>query len=858
MKTLLLAVSALGLWAAGAERPGIPYTISTVAGGGDCGDGGPAALARLGAPEGLAVDQAGNLYVSDALDHRVRKISPSGIVSTVAGTGRPGFRGDGGPATAARLNAPYGLAVDAAGNLYIADLGNARIRQVSPDGIIRTFAGGDAAGVRLSQPRNLALNEAGNLYASDFGDHSVYRFTAGGGVSRIAGTGRPGSVEDGLAVEAALAPLRSPAGLAVDRSGALYIADSGNHRVRKVLNGLLTTVRSAPAQLDTPTGLAIDGAGSLYVADKGLSLIWKLAPSSSRFAGTGVPGNSGNGGPAILARFNQPREIAFDGSGNLYIADTNGSTGLIRRVLPSGAVTVFAGGLPIHPTGDDGPASSAYLEAPAGLALNGAGDLYVADRLGHRVRRISSGVITTVAGIGYPGSGGDGGFAIRAQLDQPEGIALDNADNVWVTEQGASRVRKIDITARISTFAIEGLNSPAGIAADSDGNLYVADSPNHVVRKLTPDGQVTVFAGSGLPGYAGDAGPATSALLRNPQGVCLDAQSNLYIADSGNHVIRKVAPSGVITTIAGRGESWFGGDGGSATSAWLNMPSAVAADREGNLYIADTGNERVRRVDAKSTIETIAGTGARGYSGDGGPGLSAELDEPAGIAVDAEGGVYVADRGNGLVRKLTLAPLPPPVIEEPAEPAVTSLVNAASALPGPIAPGEIVTVYGTALESAQVFVEGQAATLLYVGSGQINFVVPQAVTGRDGAEVEVHMPAASLRLIVPIADANPGIFTLAGNAGQAAAENEDGARNSAESPAARGSVLTLYATGEGTGKPIAIEIGGELVAILSAAHTAGVLRVSVRIPDSCPSGNLLIRLGSGEVWSQPGVTVAVR
>ncbi len=859
MKTLFLAISALGLWAAGAERPGIPYTISTVAGGGDCGDDGPASLARLGAPEGFAIDRAGNLYVSDALDHRVRKISPSGIVSTVAGTGRPGFRGDGGPATAARLNAPYGLAVDAAGNLYIADLGNARIRQVSPEGIIWTFAGGDSAGIRLTQPRNLALDGSGNLYVSDFGDHSVYRFAAGGGVSRIAGTGSPGSVDDGVAVEAALAPLRSPAGIALDRSGALYIADSGNHRVRKVLNRLLTTVRSSPAELDTPTGLAIDGAGNLYVSDKGFSVIWKLTPSLSRFAGTGVPGNSGDGGQAILARFDQPREIAFDGSGNLYVADTNGSAGLIRRVLASGTVVAFAGGLPIHPSGDDGPATSAYLDAPAGLALDAAGDLYVADRLGHRVRRVSSGVITTAAGIGYPGSGGDGGFAFRAQLDQPEGIALDTAGNLWVAEQGTGRIRKIDTTARIFTFAMEGLNSPSGIAADPDGNLYVADGPNHVVRKLTPDGQSAVFAGAGLPGYDGDTGPAASALLRNPHGLCFDTLRNLYIADSGNHVIRKVAPDGVITTVAGRGESWFGGDGGPATSAWLNMPSAVAADAQGNLYIADTGNERVRRVDTKGIIETIAGTGARGYSGDGGPGLDAELDEPAGIAVDAEGAVYVADRGNGLIRKLTPAPLsPPPVVEEPAALSVASLVNAASGLPGPIAPGEIVTVYGTALDGAQVFVEDEVSTLLFAGPSQINFVVPQSAAGRAATEIEVRTPAASLRLIVQAADANPGVFTLAGGSGQAAAENGDGAGNSAESPAPRGSVLTFYATGEGTGKPIAVEIGGERAAILSATHAAGVLRVSVRIPGSCPSGNLPVRLGSGEAWSQSGVTVAVR
>ncbi len=799
MKTVFLAIPVLALLPAGGLAPaGIPYTTTTVAGLGDCGDGGAAALARIGAPEGLAVDSSGNIYISDALDHRVRKVSPAGIVTTVAGSGRPGFRGDGGPAAAARLNAPYGLAVDAGGNVYIADLGNARIRKVSADGIMSTLAGGgDTDAGRLSQPRNVALDAAGNLYFSDFGGHSVYRLTTDGALSRIAGNGRAGSVKDGVAGDAALAPLRSPAGLAIDRSGVLYIADSGNHRIRKVKNGLLTTVPQGGALLDTPTGIALDAAGDLYVADKGMSAVWKLTPAPLRFAGTGTAGDSGDGGPAVAARLNQPREIVFDSAGNLYIADTTPSVGVVRRVAPSGTVHTFAGGQPFRPTGDDGPAISAYLDAPTGLALDSAGSLYIADRSGHRVRMMSSGIISTAAGIGYAGSGGDGGFAIRAQLEGPESVALDAAGNVWLTEPAANRLRKVDSGGYISTVQAGTMNFPTGIAVDSDGNAYVADTFNHVVRRITPDGRDTVFAGTGVPGYAGDGGPAAAALLQNPAGLCFDSRQNLYIADSGNHVIRKVTPEGGITTVAGRGEASFGGDGGPAVDALLNTPGAMAADAGGNLYIADTGNERIRKVDARGVIETIA-----------------ELDEPAGVAVDAAGTVYVADRGNGLIRKLTPTALPPPVIAEPPEPAVTSLVNSASMLAGAVAPGEIATLYGAALDSAQVLVDGEPAALLYGGAGQINFVVPRAVAGRATAEVEVRTPAASLRLIVPVAESNPGIFTLAAGTGQAAAANEDGTPNSADNPAARGSVLTFYATGEGTGVPLGVEIGGERAAIM--------------------------------------------
>lgn len=849
--TVLLAIALSG--AAAAAQTG--YRIATIAGFGDCGDGGPAAMARIGAPEGLAVDAAGNIYIADALDHRVRKISPGGVVTTVAGAGRAGFRGDGGPATAARLKAPYGLAVDSGGNLYIADLGNARIRKVSTEGIISTVAGGEGEFV---QPRDLAIDAAGNLYISDFGGHSVYRLTPKGVLSRIAGTGSAGSVEDNKAVNAAYASLNSPAGLAVDRSGALYIADSGNHRIRKVTNGILTTVPHTDGVLNTPTGIAFDAAGSLYVADKGASAVWKFAPGPARAAGTGFAGYSGDGKPAAEARFNQPRAIVFDPTGNLYIADTNSGVGLVRRVSPSGVVEAFAGGRPFRPAGDNGPALAAHLEAPSGLALDGAGNLYAADRSGHRVRKIFSGIITTAAGIGYAGSGGDGGFAVRAQVDGPEGVAVDADGGLWVTEAAAGRVRRVDSGGYISTVETGELQLPSGIAVDSKGNAYVADTAGHTVRRIAPDGSVQVIAGTGEPGYAGDGGPAASALLRNPAGLCLDSQGNLYIADSGNHAIRKVTKEGTITTVAGRGEPSFDGDGGLAAGAGLNAPAAVAADSEGNLYIADTGNNRIRKVDARGVIETIAGTGASGYAGEDAPALEAEFDGPAGIAVDAAGVVYVADRDNGLIRTLTRVALPPPGIEDPPALSVAGVVNSASMLPGPLAPGQIATLFGTALDSADVLFEGEPAALLYAGTVQINLVVPQTVAGRNMANVEVRAPAGSLRIIVPIAPSNPGIFTLAGGAGQAAAENEDGTLNSRDNPAPRGSTLTIYATGEGSGSPLAVEIGGRPAAVLSAGHTAGLLRVTARVPDECSPGEQPVVLRAGGVPSQAGVTVAIR
>lgn len=799
------------------------YTIATVAGGTECGDGGPAILAQLGAPEGLVIDRAGDIYVADSIDHRVRRISSTGIVTTVAGDGYPGFRGDGGPAQTARLNAPYGLAADAAGNLYIADLGNGRIRKVSPDGIIQTIAGGP--GTALRQPRNLALDSAGNLYFSDFSDHRVYRITPAGVITPIAGLGWPGSVKDSESIQAALAPLRGPAGLAFDRSGALYIADSGNHRIRKIQNGWMTTLAAPPDYLNTPTGIAFDASGRIYIADKGAGAVFRLTPPVAWIGGSGAT--------AVLT---EPRDIVFDASGNLYIADTRPgprhSIGVIRRIDSSSRISTFAGGAAFRSPGDDGPPTSAHLDTPSALALDALGNLYIADRNDHRVRKVASGVITTVAGIGFPGSGGDGGFAIRAQLNQPEGIALDSAGNLWVTESAANRLRRVTAGGYIDTISAGVLNSPSGIAVDTAGNAYIADTGAQVVRKVGPDGRVFTLE-------------PVSAVLENPTGVCLDPNGNLYVADTGHRVIFKVTPDGVISPLG---------------AGVVDSPARVALDAEGNLYIADPAGHRVYRLTPNGEVAALAGTGARGYSGDGGPALSAELNEPADVAVDSSGNVFIADRGNGLVRKLTPDPLPPPPEVQHDAPEVASLVNSASLLPGAVAPGELATLFGSALGpgGTQVLFDGQSATLLYVDAGQINLQVPDGIAGRPSAEIEVRTGAGSLRLIVPVTDASPGIFTLAAGRGQATAVNEDGTPNSAAHPAPPGSVVTLYATGEGRTLPPLLTIAGRSAPILSSASVAGLLEIHAKVSEFSPPGPQPVMLFVGSALSQFDVTLAIR
>ncbi|HLX42279.1 MAG TPA: hypothetical protein VKR43_02545 [Bryobacteraceae bacterium] len=389
----------------------LAYKIGTAAGSDWAPDNSPAIAAILVQTEGIAEDTSGNLYVSDAASHRVYKVSRAGIISIVAGTGYPGFGGDGGKAVTAQLNSPYGLAFDGIGNLYIADLGNARIRRISPDGTITTVAGGgslpaggvndgiQANEVALSAPRNLAWDGHGSLYISDFTAHRVYQFAPNGSLTTTAGTGSPGfSGDSGPAGSAQLA---YPTAVAVDRQGSLFIADSQNHLIRKVSNGMISSV----ARAATPTGLTFDSFGTLYVADPGAGQILTIPVT---------------GTPAVFQILAHDLTVGPDG----YVYAANGTE--ILRVAFFGANVVVAGGGSAA-SGDGGPAQFARLNHPAGVAVDAQGNLYIADRDNHRVRRVTPhGNVATVAGTGSPGYSGDGGPALQAQLNAPESVTVDS------------------------------------------------------------------------------------------------------------------------------------------------------------------------------------------------------------------------------------------------------------------------------------------------------------------------------------------------------------------------------------------------------------------------------------------------
>ncbi len=635
------------------------YRIETIAGSDLPADGGPATLAQIGNIQGVAADRLGNVYLSDTDHHRIRKINSSGIISTVAGNGTAGFSGDGGPAIQAQLNLPYGLAVDLSGNLYIADLGNNRVRRVTPDGTIGTYAGsgqtvlgdgGPAAAALLSGPRNVAVDSAGSLYISEFLGHRVRKVTADGRIATIAGTGSAGLRGDGG--PATIAQLAFPAGLAVDRSGTVYIADSQNQRVRKILpGGAISTVLggSAGTALLSPIAVAVDSAGDLFAAD-GSATVRCLTSAGSWIdaAGTGSAGFGGDGATAAAATLSAPRDLAVDSLGNLYIAD-----GVrIRRVDVHGIIQTVAGDGYLHAVGDGNSATAALLLRPSGVALDAAGNLYIADTGTQRIRIVApSGTISSFAGTGIAGYDHDLVTATSAELNSPMGVSTAPGGALLIADTENHLVRRAS-GGILSTFAGTGtagaggegmlpqatqLREPRAVCASAAGTVYIVDTANHRVLAAGAGGLIVAVAGNGAPGDTGDGGPARQAQLNQPGACAVDSSGNLFLADTSNHRIRKVTPAGTITTVAGTGKADIAVDEVAATLSPLNSPQGVAVDGNGNLFISDTANNRIREVTADGIIHTIAGQGSAGFAGDGASGSAAQINTPLGLLVDARG-----------------------------------------------------------------------------------------------------------------------------------------------------------------------------------------------------------------------------
>jgi trimeric autotransporter adhesin len=884
-----------------------PYRIETVAGSSNIGDGGPATSAQITNIQGIALDGAGNLYLSDTDNARIRKVAANGTITTLAGTGVAGFAGDGGPATSAQLNLPYGLAVDGTGAVYVADLGNNRVRKIASNGTISTLAGngamisagdgGQATAASLMSPRNLAIDASGNLYVSEFAGHRIRKVASDGSISTIAGTGAAGfSGDNGPPGQAELA---YPAGLTFDSGGSLYIADSGNNCVRRIMAGLIATVAgTAGTTLTTPVAVAVDAKATLYVADFN-PMVHMLTSNGtwSVFAGESTAGFSGDGGPASLAELTQPRDLALDKNGDVYIAD-----GVrVREVSSLGVIKTVAGDGYLNAVGDFGTATNAMLYQPSGVTLDTAGDLYIADTGTQRVRQVSpGGIITTIAGTGMAGTSSNNISSVTAALNFPMGVGLDSNNNLIISDTQNQLVRQVTagIIQTVAGTGVAGLgsanqlasqtelNNPRSTCTSKSATVYIADSGNHRVLSIAKTSVISVAAGNGTAGATGDGQVAWLAQLNQPSACALDSAGNLYIADTGNNRIRKVTPTGVISTVAGTGTTGSAGDEGPASAALLNGPRGIAVDSNNDLFIGDTGNNRIREVTADGVIHTIAGQGTAGFTGDGGPGTAAELNAPAGVLLDGSGNLYVADTGNNRVREL----VPDSSSTNSTAPGGLTMVNAASQASGSVAPGEMVAIQGTSLGPAtgvsatfdsngnlptvlgQVVVQfdGTAAPLAYVQASQIYVQVPYAVSGNQTTQVQVSYQGQAVGAVgIPVTTAAPGIYS--------GVLNSDGTFNSQLSPTARGSTITLFATGAGvtnpasvTGQaakspgappalPVSLKIAGAAATVISGASApgeAGILEVVATTPAAtvAPAGAVPVVLTVGTAASLP-VTV---
>jgi len=626
--------------------------ISIIAGTaihGNHGDGGPATKALLGNIAGINFSKSGNLYITDAEHRCIRMVDKSGIISTIAGNGTAGCTGDGGSAKLAEFNDPLNIVTDKSGNIYVADAGSNEIRKINASGIISTIAGncsfagsytgdgGPATAALLSSPTTIVLDIYGNLFIADQSGACIRKIDTTGIIKTIAGTGVGGYSGDGGPAKSAQLDLTQ--GIGIDSAGNIYLADAGNNRIRKVnVSGTITTI-----------------------------------------AGNGTAGFTGDGGSASSAEFNEPAALAIASNGNIYIGDYLNHR--VRMINKAGIINTVAGSGNRSSYGDGGPALDAELSGPGEIRLDNYGNVYITDGHNNAVRKAekSTGIITTVAGANNGdifGYNGDGILATAAWLNQPGYIYVDNAGDIYISDGNNKRVRMVNPSGIISTVAGNGttgysgdggpataaeLAGPDGVVKDKHGNLYISDAPNYRVRKVDVSGKITTFAGNGTFGYSGDGGPATAAEC-TPTNLLLDKNGDLIISDLLNRRIRKVDTTGKITTIAGTGTLGYSGDGGPATAAEISGATGMIVDTAGNIYFNDYVNLRLRKISTLGIISTIAGNGSPGYGSTSGPATAAQFDLNSGLALDSTGVFYVADAYDNDIRRLCPDPASPGTI----------------------------------------------------------------------------------------------------------------------------------------------------------------------------------------------------
>jgi sugar lactone lactonase YvrE len=664
---------ALPLAAAAADR----YTFTHLAGGpGGIGTrDGRGSAARFYEPTGLGVDRQGNIYVSDYGNHLIRKVTPEGDVTTLAGLARQmGFRD--GRGSGARFHCPYSPTVDANGDIFLSDSDNHVIRRITQRGDVVTLAGdgregsdnGTGSSARFDEPYGIDIDNGGNIIVADSENHTIRRITPTGVVTTIAGSPGQAGFADGNSSDARF---RHPTDVAVASDGTIYVADEQNNVIRRIdTAGEVTTFAGSPgagsdvdgvgpdARFDDPLGIAVDSAGTLYVADFAAHTIRRIARDRTvtTLAGLcGTPGSSDGRGSA--ARFRGPTSLKVTLGGSVVVADSLNDE--LRVVAQDGTVSTLAG-LPADPAYADGVGAAARFDQPTGVAVDAAGRIAVSDSNNHVVRGVTfDGAVSLLAGS--PGLRGNAdGVDGAARFSFPAQLSYGIADELYVADYGNAEIRLISPAGLVTTMAGTGttgaVDGPAITAQFSfptsvtvgrrSGALYVADRNNHVIRRIK-DGQVTTLAGT--LGVAGAVdGPARSAKFNLPYGLVGDEDENLYVADFGNHTIRRIAADGTVTTIAGAAGA-EGNVDGNAVEARFSFPASIAIDGQRSLFVTDSGTNTIRRISPNHDVFTIGGTAGVIGSSDG-TASHAQFAAPYAIAMDSDGVLLVADRGNHAIR----------------------------------------------------------------------------------------------------------------------------------------------------------------------------------------------------------------
>jgi sugar lactone lactonase YvrE len=675
-----------------------PYAFSTVVGAFSAGSAnGPASVARFHEPSDVAIDAAGNIYVADTLNEVIRKIDPAGNVSTLAGA--PGLAGtNDGTGSAARFHWPFGVAVDAEGNVYVADNGSNTIRKITPAGVVTTLAGssaiqgsadGTGSAAQFHNPTYLALDGVGTVYVVD-NDTAVRKITPSGLVTTLAGTSGVKGTADGAGDAASFTSLQ---GIAVDAAGNVFVGDSisgfdssGSDLIRKISPGgqvttLALTGANSPAE--TPlgfwvSGLALAPSGGLYVSSLKQDLIFAITPDGvvSQLAGKFINRLDGasTDGLGSAARFNQPGGITTDRAGNIYVADTGNNA--IRKITSGAMVSTMAGlGWDAQIGNLDGTGSDArFGGSPLAIAVAPSGDVFVADFGNYTIRKFTpAGVVTTVAGLAGAAGHVDGQGPV-ARFDTMFGLTIDNAGNLYVPEltydshQNYSfyNIRKITADGMVTTLSppppVTIHWAPfwgrTNLVVDDAGNFYIP--LGSTIVKLTPSGTTTTLAGSDTFAEGSSDGTGNAASFSSALSLAIDRSGNIYVADIGNETIRKVTPTGVVTTLAGLA-GIAGQADGTGSGAQFNSPRGLAVDGSGNVYVADTTNQLIRKITPAGVVTTLAGLLGDQVTTDG-FGREARFVEPESIAVDAKGVVYVTN--TFAIRKGQLAG-PPAIMTQP-------------------------------------------------------------------------------------------------------------------------------------------------------------------------------------------------